>query len=119
MSRASIVSLGVLTVLAGLGLSGCSQTAALAPVGGNDVTEVRFATIDLLLANDVDVLDAPVCAAGAGSAIGCHGTTVEGDEITASATSAANTTLTVMVGSRTIYSGSLLAALDTAVRPTP
>lgn len=43
-------------------ITGCaSQVAALAPVGGDDITAVRFAAIDVLLAKGVAIMQAPVC----------------------------------------------------------
>lgn len=100
--------------LAVLALAGCSQVAALAPVGGDDVAEVRFATIDVLLDKGVEILEAPTCEL-AGTVITCAGTTTGGDAITATSSTDADATLEVDVGSTTVFSGSLLDVLDAAV----
>ena len=48
-------------VAAALLVAGCSQVSALAPVGGDRVTEVRYAANDQLLKAGTDVMTAPVC----------------------------------------------------------
>jgi hypothetical protein len=50
-------------------LCGCSQISALAPVGGDAIAEVRYGAIDVLLAEGVDVLEAPVCALADGTSV--------------------------------------------------
>ena len=67
-------------VVAAAALTGCSQVAALAPVGGDHLTMVRFAAIDVLVDEGIDVLTAPVCSAEPGGA-----TTEPGGATTASA----------------------------------
>lgn len=59
----ALAALGAVAIT--LLLGGCSQVAALAPVGGDGLAEVRYGAIDVLLAEGVDVLEAPVCVAGA------------------------------------------------------
>lgn len=97
-------------------LAGCSQVAALAPVGGNALSEVRFAANDVLVAQGVDILEAPVCST-AGAAITCQGTTTDGQAIVVASSSADDATITVTVGSATLYSGSLQQLLRDAAEP--
>lgn len=105
---------------AGLGLlgalAGCSQVAALAPVGGDRLAEVRVATNDVLVDRAVPVLTAPVCSA-AGDAVTCTGTTVDQQPITATSTDP--DTLVVTVGPTTLFTGSVQDVLTSAARPAP
>lgn len=87
-------------------LAGCSQVAALAPVGGDDVAKVRFAAIDVLVAQGVEIFDAPFCTLD-GEAITCTGSTVDGEDVAVASSSSDDATLTVTVGSDTLYDGSL------------
>lgn len=102
-----------MVVAAVLALSGCSQIAAVAPVGGDHLAEVRFATGDILLARDVPILSGPDCTQNA-EVITCTGTTVDGDTISTTSTA---TDLTVTVGTEVLYDGSIQDALDAAARP--
>jgi hypothetical protein len=109
-------------------LAGCSQIAALAPVGGDTVASVRYAVIDVLLAHDVAVLEAPTCVQDT-AAISCTGSVVGGGAISASAVSptpspspgpqddAPDLVLEVIVDGESLYSGSLQSVIDEAVRP--
>lgn len=97
-------------------LGGCSQLAALAPVGGDGLAEVRYGAIDVLLGESIEILEAPVCAAS-GDAVTCEGSTTDGEAITVVSSSAADATLEVKVGTRLLYSGSLQTVLDEAARP--
>jgi hypothetical protein len=106
-----VVAIGVV-----LALTGCSQAAALAPVGGNRLSEVRYAAIDVLLDKGVDVLEAPVCSNGSGTEITCQGSTVDGSRIEAESTSGDGAPLTVRVDGDEIFSGLLFDVLDAAAR---
>ncbi|GAA0992364.1 hypothetical protein [Subtercola frigoramans] len=99
------------------GVSGCSQVAALAPVGGNTITEIRYAANDVLVGAGIEILTAPVCVSTAGG-VACTGQTASGEPITVTTTDAALTTIDVTVGSTTVYSGSVSAVLDAAARST-
>ncbi len=111
------VALGAAVALAlGAALAGCSQAAALAPVGGNRVSEARFATIDVLLEKGIAVQEAPVCENGAGTVITCSGTTAGGGSIEAESSTEANASLVVRVGGEEIYSGGLFDVLEKAAR---
>lgn len=61
MNARRAVSAAFLAVI-GVLLAGCSQIAAIAPVGGSHLAEVRYAAIDLLVDAEVEILTAPVCA---------------------------------------------------------
>lgn len=104
---------------AALVLAGCSQVAALAPVSGNRITEVRFAANDVLLDRGIALAVAPVCDQD-GPAITCAGTTAAGEPIAVSASGPAATadTLTVSVNGTTIYQGSVRDVLDASARST-
>ena len=107
-------SLLVLIVVAGL--AGCSQVAALAPVGGDRMAEVRFATIDVLLDKGIDVREAPVCET-TGDTIACAGTTSDGEAIESTSTTGDAAPLDVLVGGESIFSGDLATVLAEAARP--
>ena len=98
-----------------MAVAGCSQVEALAPVGGNHMTEIRYAAIDILLAKNIDVLVAPVCEQS-GEAVSCTGETADGEVITVTSPADATDTVTGTVGSDTIYDGKYWDILDDAVR---
>jgi hypothetical protein len=102
-----------------LALTGCSQIAAIAPVGGDHLAEVRFAANDLLLQADVELLTAPACATESDGAIMCEGETVNGEKIAVKSPADDPESLTVTVGSDTLYSGSIQEALEKSLRPAP
>lgn len=97
-------------------LAGCSQIDALAPVGGDRATEIRFAAIDLLLDEDVDLLEVPTCTEAADKAVRCSGTTVAGDTITVESTAIDQANMTVTVGDDVLYDGSIDALIEKAAR---
>jgi threonine dehydrogenase-like Zn-dependent dehydrogenase len=106
--------LGVLIAAAAV-LAGCSQVAAIAPVGGDRLAEVRFAGLDVLTSEDVDVRTAPVCAQAADLTVTCDGDTFDGQAIRVTSPGATPDDLEVVVGARTVYSGSLQAVLEKAM----
>ncbi|WP_378143803.1 hypothetical protein ACFJGV_10245 [Cnuibacter sp. UC19_7] len=106
-------------VLLALAATGCSQVAAIAPVGGGREAEARFGVDDVLIAEHVDVLTAPVCETDPQGAIRCAGTTTEDAEIVGVVPPGDPAQLSVTVGGETVYSGSLQSVLDDAVRATP
>lgn len=114
-ARASrrLVGLAAAALAAGA-LAGCSQAAALAPVGGNRMTEVRYATIDVLLDHDVAIATAPVCERASDGAVSCHGTTAAGEDIASAAPAGTTVNLTVRVGAQTLYDGPMWTVLDRA-----
>lgn len=112
--RRAAVTASVL-IASALALAGCSQVEALAPVGGNHMTEIRYAAIDILLAKDIDVLVAPVCEQS-GDAVTCTGETADGQAITVDSPADATDTIVVTVGDETVYDGNYWDILDDAVR---
>ena len=106
--------------LAVVAVTACSQTAALAPVGGDRLTEVRFAALDVLVAQHIDVLVAPVCSASGrdDATISCVGTTVDQQTIRAVSTSDDQQDLEVLVAGKSIFRGALQDVVDAAARPS-
>ncbi|RFA08827.1 hypothetical protein B7R54_06000 [Subtercola boreus] len=107
---------GVLSAVALL--AGCSQVAAIAPVGGNHLSEVRYAAIDVLTTAGTPLLTAPVCDSTSDGTVTCAGTTTTGDPITVLSTAADPATVTVTVGTSVLYAGSITDVLDAAARAT-
>lgn len=119
MTRRRACALLVLLVV-----SGCSQVAALAPVGGNRLAEVRFAALDVLLDAEVELLTAPVCAAPVGDEVECVGSTVDGTAVTVMSPAGETFTMTVRIGDEILYAGPVRDVLDRAAEggrtePTP
>ena len=105
-------------LLAVSALTGCSQTAALAPVGGNQLAEVRFATIDVLLDAGIGIQVAPVCTAAANQDVSCAGTSVDGRALTSTSLASDQDTMTVKAGTTTVYRGSIEDVLNRHSRAT-
>ena len=112
--RAAALIAGALALLA---LTGCSQIAAIAPVGGDRVSEVRYAALDILVAQEVDVLAAPTCTIADDLAVSCAGTTLDGDTIEVTSAADDQENLTVTVGGSEIFSGSIQSVLESALEP--
>ncbi|KQU57241.1 hypothetical protein ASG84_16710 [Rhodococcus sp. Leaf278] len=91
--------------------AGCSQTAALAPVGGAELGNLRYAVNDVLFEKGIDILVAPVCS-GTGADIECAGETTDNEAISGSATSDDASTVEIKVGTEVLYSGSVQDVLD-------
>lgn len=104
--RRTILLLSVLVACAG-----CSQTAALAPVGGAELGDLRYAVNDVLFEKGIEILVAPVCS-GTGADIECAGETTDNEAITGLATSDDASTVEVKVGTEVLYSGSVQDVLD-------
>lgn len=98
-------------------LTGCSQVAALAPVGGDRMTEIRFAAIDVLLDSEIEVREAPACVQADDRGVRCTGTTVDGSTITAESPADDQTQLVVRVDDEVLYEGSIDAVIEKAIRP--
>ncbi|MTD13615.1 hypothetical protein GIS00_06615 [Nakamurella sp. YIM 132087] len=107
--------LGVLATL--LVLAGCSQAAALAPVGGNRPTLVRFAALDVLVEKKVDLMTAPVCTM-TGRDVSCAGETVDGAQVVVTSSADDEQRMMIAVGEATIFEGSIQDVLDAGARPT-
>jgi len=100
-----------------VGVAGCSQIAAVAPVGGSRTAEVRFAVGDVLVREGVDVLVAPVCTEAADATVTCTGETFDGASITVSAPGDHLDSVEITVGDATLYAGSIMDVLETAMEP--
>lgn len=95
-------AIGLLLVLAG-----CTQVDALAPVGGDHISMVRIAANDILLNAQIDLLTAPVCTQDGDRNV-CKGETLAGEAIGVEST---GDHLSVKVGDRTLYDGSLASVI--------
>lgn len=103
-------------ILAMAGLTGCaSQIAALRPVGGDALAGVRTATIDLVLAQGYEFLEAPVCSQDE-TQITCLGSTTENSEVASVSLLDGNANVTVTVDGETLYQGSIAEVLEKAAR---
>ena len=112
--RGAGLGAGVVVLLT---LAGCSQIAAIAPVGGGRESEVRYAAIDVLMAEGVEILTAPVCEpANAEREIRCVGETFERERIDVHSPGDAPDTFTLTVGERMLYAGSIRTVLEAAMR---
>ncbi|HWL02689.1 MAG TPA: hypothetical protein VNQ52_10010 [Microbacteriaceae bacterium] len=111
MRRAAALLAGGASLLA---LAGCSQIAAIAPVGGDRLAEVRYAAIDVLLAKDVPIRTAPVCEQS-GQAVSCTGETLSGEPIAVASTASDPETISILVGDTTIFTGSIADVLADAM----
>jgi hypothetical protein len=107
-----------LAAIAVVALAGCSQIAAIAPVGGDRLAEVRFAAGDVLVHEGVELLVAPVCTEAADATLTCEGTTIDGDTIEVAAPGDDLDTMTITVAGSTLYAGSIMDVLETAMEPT-
>ncbi|GEM_PF-443232 len=100
-------------------LTGCaSQIGGLAPVGGDALTGVRIAAVDVLLERKLEILEVPVCTQVA-KAVSCVGSLIDGSVVTVEAdVSTTPDTMTVSVGGEKIYDGDVQAVLDEAAQDT-
>lgn len=110
MRRLRTVSLA----LTALSLAGCaSQVAALAPVSGDNAYAVRTATIDVLLDKGYSLTIAPACVQGV-EAITCDGTVLDGSAVSVNAPGKGKESMTVSVGGKVVFEGSIQQVLDQA-----
>ncbi len=112
-SRTVIVAASI----AALALSGCaSQVAAIAPVGGGDITALRIASIDVLQELGIGMMQVPVCVDATEPVGGyeCAGTTVEGKAITVTSDGTTPLTFTLDVGGEQVFAGSVSDVIDKA-----
>lgn len=117
-TRARMAAVSAAVALA-VSLTGCaSQLAGLAPVGGDAMTGVRFAAVDVLLAKKYGMLEVPVCTE-ASKTVSCVGSLTDGQVITVRADIGSDPhTMTVKVGDRVVYDGDVQKVLDDAARAT-
>ncbi len=97
-------------------LAGCSQVSALAPVGGDRVTEVRYAANDLLLQNRVDVMTAPVCTMASDKSVTCEGETLDHQRIAVESTASDQSSLTVTVDGKLLATADIATVLEKAMQ---
>lgn len=108
------VSAAVVLGAVSLGLGGCaSQISALAPVSGDDVSAVRTATTDVLLAQGREILEAPVCKK-AETAITCEAVLLDGTTVSVDAPLDTPDTMTITVAGQVTYDGSVQEVLKAA-----
>ncbi len=112
------VALGLAIGASAVVLTGCaSQIAALGPVGGDQVTAVRNAAIDVVTSHNLLMKDTPRCSPVA-DRFSCVGAITDGSAIIVDAPADAST-LTVTVGGRVLYDGPVQAVLDAAAQGSP
>lgn len=114
-----IASTVVAAALAVGALAGCaSQLDGLAPVGGDALTGVKFASTDVLLEKKFGILEAPVCTE-TGETVSCVGSLTDGAVINVQADIGTKPhTMTVTVGGSVVYDGEVQKVLDEAARAT-
>lgn len=112
--RERLVIVGVALVAAS-SLAGCSMADSLKPVAGDKMNAVKFASIDVLMAQRVDILIAPVCTAPTSTTYSCQGETVKKEPIAVTAAEDPYV-MKVTVADKEIYSGSVQDVLDAAGR---
>ena len=106
----------VAVAFAAMGLAGCaSQLEALAPVGGDDVASVRAAATDVLLANNLEILEAPTCEKSE-TEITCEGALIDGSAILVTAPLEPFEQMTIIVAGEELYDGSIQQVLDDAIQ---
>lgn len=95
-------------------LGGCAHTSALLPVSPDERTKVRFAAIDVLANEGIDVKRAPACRLAAQNDISCSGLTADGQAIRVLSPGDDPAKITVTVGDATVYDGPLAEILERA-----
>ena len=116
-----------LAVLATGLLAACSQVSALAPVGGDGLAQVRYAALDVLIDQKVDLRTVPVCRSTGPTTVVCHGDTLDGTSVdvtgspptTAADGSQSGGSVVVTVGGRELFRGDVTDVLDRAAGSTP
>ena len=111
-----VLGAAVAVAFAAMGLAGCaSQLEALAPVGGDDVASVRAAATDVLLANNLEILEAPTCEKSE-TEITCEGALIDGSAILVTAPLEPFEQMTIIVAGEELYDGSIQQVLDDAIQ---
>ena len=112
MRPITVVVSAVLPAL--LVLPACSQVNELTPVSGDTITSVRNATYDVLVDQQVDILEAPVCTTNE-AGFTCIGSTIDGSEIRSTASGTTPIDLVVEVDGQSIFTGTVQDVLDAAL----
>jgi len=108
VASAAVIALSLAAV------SGCaSQLDALAPVGGDDLSMVRSASTTILLANNLEILDAPQCEKSE-TEIACVGSLLDGSEVLVTAPLDPFGSMTVTVGGSVVFEGDLKKVIEQA-----
>lgn len=116
MNTGHALGAAVAVAFAAMGLAGCaSQLEALAPVGGDDVASVRAAATDVLLANNLEILEAPTCDKSE-TEITCEGALIDGSAILVTAPLEPFEQMTIIVAGEELYDGSIQQVLDDAIQ---
>jgi hypothetical protein len=100
-------------------LAACSsQLAALGPVSGDGLNRVRIAATDVLMAQGLDILRAPVCTQVA-KQVTCEGSLVGGASVavTADITSTPYP-MTLAIDGKVVFNGDAQTVLDRAAEQT-
>ena len=118
MRARSIGAAGMLALAVLLG--GCTHVAAVQPkpVVDDPTVAVRFAAIDVLLDQGVEILDAPVCRRDA-EGVHCKGSTVGGGALAVATERTDADKIAVTVGGEKIFTGSVADVLQQAASPAP
>jgi hypothetical protein len=101
-----------------VGLTGCSQVAALAPVSGDAITTLRVAIDDVLIEKGVKVLISPKCKEE-GTTYTCAGSTIDGVAITATSPPGKPRTMKLTVGDEVLYDGDVDSVVEKAAEAKP
>ncbi len=112
IARASVMTVAA-TAMAACAVT--TQIDSLRPVAGDKITGLNIAATDVLVSQGVEILVAPVCEY-ANESYDCAGTTLSGKKIAVTAAGAEPESMTVTVGSKTIYDGSIDEVLQQAAR---
>lgn len=113
----SVRRIAAATAAAAVLLSGCgSQLAAIAPVGGGDVTALRIATIDVLQDLGIQMMQVSVCveADEPADSYVCDGTTADRKAIAVTTLGTTPMTMTILVDGRQVFAGSVRDVIDKA-----
>lgn len=94
---------------------GCTQVASLTPVAGDVVAAVGFATKDVLLDKGVEMKVVPVCE-GVKPEFTCTGETLDGEAIVSKTSATDVDDLTITVGGKKIFEGSVETVITKAGR---
>lgn len=114
LALAAMVSAGAAVVAAS---SVDSVYEGLAPVSGDRASNVRIATIDVLLAEQTSFLVVPDCIASAAGEVTCTGTTLDGEVLSSRSPADDPDAVEIRVGERVVYDGSIADALAEAADP--
>lgn len=118
MRAAGLIAVGI----AFAALTGCaSQMAALAPVGGGDITVLRIATVDVLQELGIDMMQVPVCTEDPDARAGytCSGTTSNGKAIAVTSPDSLPMSIVISVDGKVVFEGEVRDVIDKAARETP